>query len=69
MGRYDPPDPKCHHVGTVRVSSHEDLVAAAESNESMASTDCCDREECQQDAKEWVYAITHRQAVVIPRRA
>jgi hypothetical protein len=68
MGRYDPPDPLCHHVATCRVSSHEDLAEAARSKEPMASTHCCDREACQADAKEWVHAMTHRDAVVVPIR-
>lgn len=68
MGRYDLPDPACRHAATCRVSSHEDLVAAAKGDGPMASADCCDREACQADAKEWVFAKTHIQATVIPFR-
>ncbi len=68
MGRYDLPDPKCTHVPSVRVSSHEDISEGLRSTtEPFASTYCCVREECQADAKEWVQASTRHSAVfVIP---
>jgi hypothetical protein len=65
VSRYSPPDPKCHHVPTVRVSSHEDLLAEFRPGEPVASTYCCDRPECITDAREWVWASTHRDAHVV----
>jgi hypothetical protein len=70
VSRYQIPDPKCHHKATVRVSSHADLAAAAKTREPMASTYCCDREACQDDAKEWLQASTRRDAaVIVPLRS
>ena len=66
MSRYDLPNPKCRHVPKVRVSSHEDLVEANRAKEAHASTLVCDRPACIEDAKEWVAASAHRDAVVIP---
>jgi hypothetical protein len=69
MSRYSLPDPKCRHKATVRISSHLDLQAGFEGPEPFASTCCCDREECQADAKAWLWASTHREAVhVVPLR-
>jgi hypothetical protein len=70
MGRYDPPDPLCHHKPKVRVSSHVDLVEAARKGDSIASTYCCDREACQVDAQEWVRAVAGPDTgiVIIPLR-
>lgn len=69
MSRYTLPDPKCRHVATVRISSHLDLQAGWESDEPCASTHCCDREACQEDAKEWLRASTRRSVVhVVPLR-
>lgn len=64
--RHRLPNPKCRHVPKVRISSHEDLEAARRSNEAHASTLVCDRPGCIEDAKEWVAASAHRDAVVIP---
>ncbi len=70
MGRYDLPDPKCsHRTQTMRVSSHYDLSAAAKAGEPMASTYCCERQACLDDAREWVRASTRRQAILVPRTA
>lgn len=67
MNRYEPPDPICQHVATVRISSHVDLAAAAATTEPIASTHCCDRQACQDDAKAWLRAVTRRDTVhVIP---
>ena len=63
--RYAIPDPLCRHVPTVRVSSHEDLSAAARTEEPMASTHCCDRPVCQEDASAWVRSITRLPTVYI----
>jgi hypothetical protein len=57
MGRYDPPDPLCRHAPKVRVSSHLDLVEASRKGDSIASTYCCDRKACQEDAQGWVRAV------------
>lgn len=59
-------DPKCQHSPTMRVSSHEDLSAAAKTSDPIASTYCCDRPACRQDATEWVQALAARPAVVVP---
>ena len=56
--RYAIPNPLCQHVPTVRVSSHEDLAAALKEGGEIASTVCCDREACQDDARKWLYANT-----------
>lgn len=65
MGRYDPPDPLCRHVPSVRVSSH--IGMPEHPQEAYASTYCCHREACQLDAGEWVRAVTHQDVVhVIP---
>lgn len=65
MGRYDLPDPKCRHAQhAVMVSSHEDLVAASKTDEAMCSVWVCHREACIEDAKQWVYANTHRTPVL-----
>jgi hypothetical protein len=68
MGRYDPPNPKCHHKATVRVSTHVDLAEAFKSDDGVFSTWCCSREACQEDAKEWVRASARdgREPVVVP---
>ncbi len=69
MSRYDVPDPKCQHKPTVMVSSHADIIAAAKTADSMASTHCCSREACQDDAREWVRAHTRRsETYVVPLR-
>jgi predicted membrane-bound spermidine synthase len=69
MGRYDPPDPLCRHVAKVRVASHVDLVAANTAGDPIASTECCDRQPCIDDATEWVRAVTHaHDVVVVPLR-
>ena len=71
MARYDLPDPICEHANpTVRVSSHEDLIAASRTDEPVASTYCCDRKACRDDAEAWVRASTRRQqTVVVPLKA
>jgi len=56
MSRYDPPDPICRHRPTVRISSHESLSEDYNPG-PYASTYCCDRLKCQEDAKEWVFAV------------
>jgi hypothetical protein len=67
MGRYDIPDPLCNHVAhAFRVSSHEDIVEASRGDDLVASVWVCPREKCREDAKEWVYAQTHREALVFP---
>jgi hypothetical protein len=67
--RYTLPDPLCQHVERVRVSSHDDLVRAHQLGEEVVSTYCCDREACQDDAKDWVRAQTRRDAVhIVPLR-
>lgn len=67
VSRYTLPDPKCRHVPTVRISSHLDLTAGYNSGEPFASTHCCDRPTCQEDAREWLRASTRRDAVhVVP---
>jgi hypothetical protein len=67
VSRYTLPDPKCKHKrATVRVSSHYDLAAAAKAGEPVASTYCCDREACQDDAMEWVFASTFREPQIVP---
>jgi hypothetical protein len=66
MGRYDLPDPLCTHVPSVRVSSHEDLSEGLRSTTApFASTYCCVRQACQEDAKKWVQASTKRSAVFV----
>lgn len=69
MSRYSLRDPKCRHKATRRVSSHVDLQAGFESDEPFASTHVCDRAECLEDAKEWLFASTRRSVChVIPLR-
>lgn len=51
MGRYDVPDPKCKHKRTGRVE-------AGIPTGVYASTNCCNRPECIEDAKEWAYTLT-----------
>lgn len=68
MSRYntgEPVHPKCRHVPKVRVSSHENLQTGYGSDEPFASTYCCDREACLDDAKEWLLATTRRSSVYI----
>jgi hypothetical protein len=67
MSRYDPPDPLCRHKATVRVSNHTNLMAAFRDGLPTVSTHCCDREACQEDAKEWVRASAKdgREPVVV----
>ena len=65
MSRYTLPDPLCRHKAAVRVSSHVDLQAGYESDEPFASTHCCGRGACQEDAVEWVRASTRRPDVHI----
>lgn len=65
MSRYDLPAPLCRHRPTVRVSSHLDLLAACDLDEPIASTYCCSRPGCLEDAKEWLLATTRRDAVHI----
>lgn len=60
MSRYDPPDPKCHHVPAGRVT-------AGSLDGPHASTYVCDRPACIEDAKEWAYSLTHMTAVFIPK--
>lgn len=68
MGRYDLPDPLCHHKATVRVSNHVNLLEAFSSDDAVVSTWCCDRQVCQDDAREWVRASARdgREPVVVP---
>ncbi len=68
MGRYDPPQPLCRHKATVRVGNYEDILAAHKAGKPIASTHCCDREECLADATEWVRADARdgREPVVVP---
>jgi hypothetical protein len=63
VSRYDPPQPKCRHIATVRVSSHEDLLAGYADGDPIASTLSCQRPGCLDDAKAWLWASTHRPAV------
>lgn len=65
MSRYRLPDPKCRHRPKLRVSSHENLQAGFDSSDPFASTHVCDRAECLADAKEWVWASTHRPDVFV----
>lgn len=69
MGRYDIPGPKCKHKrepGTGALVSSHDLAQPVPDDESLASVWVCGREECQEDAEEWVWASTHRRAIVKP---
>jgi hypothetical protein len=62
-------DPKCQHKHqTVRVSSHVELAAAAQSDSPMASTYCCDRPACRADAEAWVREHGVPEAHIIPLR-
>jgi hypothetical protein len=64
-------EPTCTHDPSVRVSSHEDLVAASKTNEPMASMYSCDRPACREEITFWVQGQTGKPAVVVPlkRRA
>ena len=56
-------DPKCRHSLRVgRVSWPTVLVAG----EAHASTYVCDRQDCMDDAAEWVESITGHRGVFVP---
>jgi hypothetical protein len=59
-------EPRCNHSPTVLISSHEDLVAAARTNDPMASMYCCDRTACREKVAFWVQGQTGRPAIVVP---
>lgn len=67
MSRYDLPGPKCKHVRQrgqgVRVASHEFYPGT---DEPFASAWVCARTACVDDAKEWVWASTHRTPQTFP---
>jgi hypothetical protein len=61
--RYDIPDPKCNHAASkriVRVSAGDptDILQA------FASVRVCARQDCIEDATDWVKAITRREPAV-----
>lgn len=71
-GRYELPGPRCRHVrrpGTGTLVSSHDLGQPVPRDEPLASTWVCGREACVEDAKEWVYASTHRTPLETSRTA
>lgn len=53
-------DFECTHTHIARISSHEDLVAAAEQGEPTASVYVCGSRDCASFAREWVHRRTGR---------
>ena len=59
MNRYTVPDPTCKHARKGVVTNQPDEY---DQERPHASTAVCDREECIEDAKAWVWAITREAA-------
>jgi hypothetical protein len=56
------------HKPSAFVSSHDDLKAALDSGEPVASTVVCHRDECRSKAVAWVQSISGTKAVIEPMR-
>lgn len=62
-GRYQLPDPKCRHARRGIVTT----APGGYTGGPHAAADCCGREACVEDAKEWAQAATGgMEAVYVP---